>query len=251
MKDQLKKIAYTVLGAALFVLVWWVAAAAYKKPLLLPTPIEALREMGAELFGKERRALFWRSFGFSLLRSFVGFSVACLLALACAFASKACKPIRYILSPFIGIVRSLPTMSVILLFVLWLGSRQTPLWVAGLVIFPVLYSGMSGALSAVDRELEETARLYAGKKTYTFFRVYLPLSAPAFLHTAGGAASLTLKLTVAAEVLAQTRNSIGMLMQQTRIYFQIGRLMALTVSVVVASLCIELLVYAVRKAVEY
>lgn len=42
-----------------------------------------------------------------------------------------------------------------------------------------------------------------------------------------------------------------MLMQQTRVYFEIGRLMALTVAVVVASLLLELIIYAVRKAVAY
>ncbi len=122
---------------------------------------------------------------------------------------------------------------------------------SGLVIFPVLYSGLEGALAAVPVELEETARLYGGNAWHTFAHVYLPLSAPSFLPVAGGAASLTLKLTVAAEVLAQTRNSIGMLMQQTRVYFEIGRLMALTVAVVVASLLLELIIYAVRKAVAY
>ena len=68
---------------------------------------------------------------------------------------------------------------------------------------------------------------------------------------AGGAASLSLKLTVAAEVLAQTRDSLGLIMQQTRVYFQIGRLLAVTVVVVAAALFLEFSVYLIRKAVEY
>ena len=40
-------------------------------------------------------------------------------------------------------------------------------------------------------------------------------------------------------------------MQQTRIYFQVGRLMALTVAVVIAALALEFIVYLVRRAVEY
>ena len=62
MRKQAKNIVYTFLGAASIVVVWWIAAAIYDKPLLLPTPAEALRELGRELFVAPRRALFWRSF---------------------------------------------------------------------------------------------------------------------------------------------------------------------------------------------
>lgn len=238
---------YTVLGAVLIVAVWWIVAVVYDKQVLLPTPMGALRELCGEL----RSLLFWRSFAFSALRSLFGFAAACVLAVICAYAGKAFSPLRHVLAPVVGVLRSVPTMSVILLLVLWVDKQITPVIVAGLVIFPVLYSGLDAALSAIPSEFEETARLYAPSKPYRFCKVYLPLSAPAFLDVAGGAASLSLKLTVAAEVLAQTRDSIGMLMQQTRIYFEIGRLMALTVAVVIAALALEFIVYLVRRTVEY
>lgn len=247
MKAKAKSILYTFLGAALFVAVWWIASAIADKEIIFPTPAQAIKELCSEL----KSSLFWRSFGFSLLRSLIGFMIACAAALLCAYLGKAFEPVKKVLAPVIGIVRSLPTMSVILLLVLWTNSEVTPVVVAGLVIFPVLYSGIEAALSCVPRELEETARLYAAKRSYRFFKIYMPMSAPAFLQVAGGAASLTLKLTVAAEVLAQTRNSLGLIMQQTRIYFQTGRLMAITVAVVVASLVIEWVVYLLRKRVEY
>lgn len=238
---------YTFAGAALFVAVWWIAAAAYGKKLVFPTPLNAFAELGREL----SNGYFWKSFSLSVLRSVAGFCAACVLAVLCAYGGKAWNPLKRILSPVIGIVRSLPTMSVILLLVLWTGDALTPLIVSGLVIFPVLYSGLDAALAAVPAELEETARLYADSGAYKFAKVYLPLSAPAFLRVAGGAASLSLKLTVAAEVLAQTRDSLGLIMQQTRVYFQIGRLLAVTVVVVAAALFLEFSVYLIRKAVEY
>lgn len=242
-----KDLVFTVLGVLLFVAVWWIAAAAYGKELVFPTPVAALHALWDTL----KSIYFWRAFAGSLWRSLVAFVGACVLAIVCAYVAKACKPLRQILTPIIGIIRSLPTMSVILLFVLLLSSQWTPLFVSGLVIFPVLYSGIDAALSAIPPELEETARLYGGGAWYKFSKVYLPLSAPAFLRVAGGAASLTLKLTVAAEVLAQTRQSLGLMMQQTRIYFEIGQLMALTIVVVIAALVLEWIISLIRRAVEY
>ncbi len=247
MKRQITKTLYTFLGAVLFVAIWWIAAAVYNKPIVFPTPAETVGELATELCSK----LFWRSFAYSILRSLIGFSIACFAAVLCAYAGKICAPVKRILVPLIGVVRSMPTMSIILLLVIWTNSEITPVVVAGLVIFPVLYSGIDAALSAIPRELEETARLYGGSKTYGFLKVYLPMSAPAFMRVAGGAASLTLKLTVAAEVLAQTRDSLGLIMQQTRIYFQTGRLMTITVVVIVASLIIEAVAYTVRRVFEY
>lgn len=244
---KLRNTLYTLLGAAAVIAVWWIAAALYGKRLLFPTPADAVSDLKSELVS----IVFWKSFAYSVLRSVIGFAAACALSVLCAYAVKAWRPLRRVLAPVMGILRSVPTMSVILLLVLWAGSRLTPYFVTGLVIFPVLYSGLDAALSAVPQELEETAKLYAGKKGYMFFNVYLPISAPAFLTVAGGAASLSLKLTVAAEVLAQTRDSLGLIMQQTRIFFQIGRLMAVTVVVVLAALILEFIVYLIRKAVEY
>ena len=238
---------YTVIGAAAFVAIWWIAAAAYNKELVFPSPADALTRLWNELSS----AYFWRAFGNSLLRSLIGFAAAVFLSLVCAYLGALLPPFRKILSPVIGVLRALPTMSVILLFVLWMRSEVAPVLVAGLVIFPTLYSAVDAGLSTVPRDLRETATLYAGNRSYAFFKAELPMAAPAYLRVAGGAASLTLKLTVAAEVLAQTRESIGLLMQQTRISFDIGRLMALTVAVVVAALVIEFCVYLVRRAVDY
>jgi NitT/TauT family transport system permease protein len=242
-----KNVIYTVAGAALFVAVWCVASAVYGKETIFPSPAVALERLAQELAS----AYFWRGFALTLLRSVMGFLCACVLALLCAFAGKAFSPLRNVLAPVVGILRSLPTMSVILFLVIWTSGFLTPVIISGLVIFPVLYSGIDAALCSVPRELEETARLYAKSSVYKFFRIYLPMSAPPFLKVAGGAASLSLKLTVAAEVLAQTADSIGFMMQQTRIVFDIGKLMALTVAVVVAALALEFAVYLVRRLFEY
>lgn len=247
MRKAAKNVLYTVLGAALFVAVWHIAAAAYGKPFVFPSPADT----AVQLLNELGRAIFWRGFLYSVLRSFIAFVCACLLAVIFAFLGKAFAPVKKILAPVVGILRSLPTMSIILLLVLWTDGAATPVIISGLVIFPVLYSAIDSALYGVGCELEETARLYADNAAYKFFKIYLPMAAPPFLSVAGGAVSLSLKLTVAAEVMAQTRNSLGMLMQQASVYFEIGRLMALTVAVVIAAFVMELAVYLLRRMVDY
>lgn len=234
-------------GIAVVIAVWYIAAAVYDKPVLLPSPHAALAELGGVLTA----GWFWRGVAGSLSRAALAFVVSALLAAFFAFVGKACPAARRVFAPIIGVLRSVPTMSVILIALLWWGEDATPPIVAGLVVFPVLYSGLDAAFGAIDPELEETALLYAPNAAYRFARVWFPLAMPAFVRVAGGAAGMTLKLTVAAEVLAQTRESIGLLMQQTRLYFQIGQLMAITVVVVALSLAVEAVFAALYKLVRY
>jgi len=70
---------------------------------------------------------------------------------------------------------------------------------------------------------------------------------PAASRSAAGALSLTVKLMVAAEVLANTAGSLGAMMQTARIYFETAELMALTVATVLVSLLLEGVVYALLK----
>lgn len=233
---------YTILGAALIVAVWWGFTAAQGNRLLFPTPADTLDTLATCL----KEAWFWRAFAGSVLRALLSFFVALFAAGLCAFLGKVWHPVKYILAPVAGTVRSLPTMSVILILGLWVGGDYTPVVVAGLVVFPVLYSGLLAAMEAIPRELEETGRLYAGR-TYRFFKATLPLLMPSFSLTMSGALGLTLKLTVAAEVLAQTMKSLGLLMQQSSIVFDMGRLMALTAVVIITSLAFEGIVWVVRR----
>lgn len=222
---------------------WFICAAAVGDRLLFPTPAETVQSLRACF----KAGWFWRAFSKSGLRALAAFFVSLAAAGLCAFLGKTFRPVQKILAPVVGTVRSIPTMSVILILVILLGGEYTPVVVAGLVVFPVLYSGLWAAMAAIPRELDETALLYAPSRSYRFFKVTLPLLMPSFSLCLAGALGLTLKLTVAAEVLSQTRQSIGLLMQQSRIAFDTGRLMALTIAVIAASLLAEGVVWLVRR----
>ncbi|MDE7394523.1 MAG: ABC transporter permease subunit [Clostridiales bacterium] len=247
MRKRISDILYTVAGAALIVAVWFICAAVSGDDLLFPTPADTVHALKACL----KAGWFWRAFLKSGLRALVAFAVSLAEAGLCAFLGKTFRPVQKILAPIVGTVRSVPTMSVILILIILLGGEYTPVVVAGLVVFPVLYSGLWAAMATIPRELDETALLYAPSKPYRFFKVTLPLLMPSFSLTVAGALGLTLKLTVAAEVLAQTRQSIGLLMQQSQISFDTGRLMALTIAVIVASLLMEGLVWLVRRIFKW
>ena len=80
--------------------------------------------------------------------------------------------------------------------------------------------------------------------------IYLPLSAPYVLKEAGGALSFSVKLVVSAEVLANTWQSLGGMMQETKVYNEIPQLFALVAVSFLAGLVLEFAVSLLAEAAE-
>lgn len=247
MKDALKNVIFAAAAFAVSIAAWAVAAAAAGSDLILPAPKEAL----GELLRCLRAAWFWRAAWYTTLRSILGFALSfaagtTLAALSCRFTA-----VRRFVSPLMSVLAAVPTMSVILLLIVWFGADATPVFVALLVIMPVLYTGLTTAVDQIDISLVENARIYSVSGAYKLRKVYAPLVAPAYLDTCARAVSINFKLVVAAEVLSATRDSLGRLMQQAQTYFDTARLLAVTVGAIAVALLLEFAVRLIRRRFVY
>ena len=72
MKIKLPKWSYAPLCVAFWIALWWVVAALFNKPLLLPTPLQTLKALGALAATGE----FYLTVFFSLTRILIGILLA-------------------------------------------------------------------------------------------------------------------------------------------------------------------------------
>lgn len=78
-----------------------------------------------------------------------------------------------------GALRALPTLGVVLLLALWLGTGLGPPLVALVVLaLPPLLAGAYAGVSAVDRQTIDAARGIGMTETQVLFKVELPLAMP-------------------------------------------------------------------------
>ena len=245
MSGAAKNLIYPILGAAAFILLWLIAAAAIGAEIILPAPDRA----AVALFELLKSGAFWVDLAGTLDRSLKSFFLSFLLALALAAASALSRPLRRFLSPWIVILRSVPTISVILISLLWLKSSLAPIFIAFLITFPNMYSAIYGAIEGVDPGLVEMSRLYKVRRRDMVTRLYIPSILPAVFTSARSNISLNLKIIIASEVLAQTRESVGMAMQLSKIYLDTPMLMAWTAAAIVLAALLELAVEGVKRAV--
>ncbi len=250
--DAKKKLAaassvlYPIGAAAFTVALWAVTAAAAGNELLVPSVGETFAGLW-EMLGESAT---YAAIGGTVLRSLEGFALAFAAALLFAAPAVVWAPCRKLFAPFMAIMRSVPTMSVIMLSLLWATGAVTPLIVVFMTVFPVIYSSFIAAADGVDRKAVQMAAIYRVPLGTRVIRLYLPGVLPQIFESARSTLSLTLKITIAAEVLAQTRDSIGVGMQQAQSMLQTDRLLAWTLIAVVLGAMAELAVTAVAAAVR-
>lgn len=244
MGKKLLNILYPILSVALMLAVWAIAAAAVGERLILPTPAQTARAFVRLL----KSGAFWRAMGGTFVRALAAYGVCLALSLVLAAAAQA-QPVRRIVSPVMTVVRSVPTMAVIFLLLLWTGAKSAPVYVALTVMLPTMYSGFVTALDSVDAGLAEMSDVYRVPLYKRLFRLYIPSLVPALVSSATYL-SLGLKLVVAAEALAMTAKSLGMLLMQANTALETARLMAVALSAVLAGFIIEGLATLLRRPLK-
>ncbi len=237
------------LTACVFLIaVYFLAQAIVGNPLIFP-PFSDCVDAFFNLLGD---GAFYKALLQTLLRVLSAFGISFIPALFLAIVSYLYPTLGRFFAPVVSVLRSLPTLAVLLIILFWTSAGVAPVVVAFLTLFPALYSGILASLKQTDRGLVEMSKTYGVPLKKRVFNLYLPSSAPYILRESASALSLALKLVASAEVLAGTAFSLGRMMQDAKIYYetQTPLLFALVGVTFIVGLILEGTVFAVANFVE-
>lgn len=245
-KDNgLKSLIYPIIALIAILIVWAIAAAVVDAELIIPSVDATFKRLG-ELFSDGK---YWLSVLNTLWRAMRSFLYGTACAVALSLAAYCISPMRKLLDPLVSVLRSTPTMAIILIVILWLGSKAAPVLIAFLITFPLLYANFLAGFDAIDSGLKEMSEVYSARKRDVIFKLYLPSVAPYALDGMKSAVSLSIKVTIASEVMAQTLDSMGLYMQSAKVNLDTAGLLACTVTAIVLSYAAELIVSGIKKLV--
>ncbi len=237
---------YPILSIAIVIAVWAIVAAVKDNPLVLPMPDVVF----AEFFTLGADKTFWLAVLSSILRTIICFVTSFAIALLFAACGALWTPIHKVLSPMVTILRAAPTVAVILIMYAFFESDTMAIVVGFLISFPIMYSAFYGAITGIDADLIEMAKLYKVKPFDRILKIYLPSIAECLFDTSKSTLSLTLKVVVAAEILTSISTSIGGKIQVAYASFDIGFLLAWTLVAIVFSFVLEGVVSILKKVWE-
>lgn len=240
-----QNILYPLISVALAVALWFIAAKAVGVEYLLPSPAQTFEK----LVGLFSVAEFYKAIATTTLHAVISFVIAFIFACGAAILSSVSGVVKRILSPIIVIVRVAPTMSVIFLSVLWISSEKSPYLVCVFILFPMLYSRILSAISSVDGELLEMAKVYRVKRSVIITKLYLPHAGISLADECPGVLSFAVKLAVSGEAVVQSGISIGSFMNTSKAVFDTAEMIAYTVAAIVLGFVLEIFFKLINRLI--
>ena len=240
-----KNLIFSLLAIAALWLAWVVAYYTVRNDYVLPSVKDTFLALGGLL----RSGAFWRAFAGTLLRALWAFLLSLLLGCALAACSAVSEGVRAFLAPVVSVLRTVPTMAIVLVLLLWTNPSVAPVVIAVLVLMPAFYATTLSAVTQARERYGDLARVYGVGRGRQIAKLYLPLAAPAVLSQAGSIFSMGLKVTVSGEVLSATYRSLGGMMAEMQAFLRIPHLLALTLVTLVLGFALEGICYGVYKLI--
>ena len=226
---------YSLASLVIMLIVWVIFAVSVKNEYLVPSFTETVKAF----FACFSSALFYRSILATLIRVLLAFLVSFLLAFICSALSFIFKPFSSFIKPIISVIRTLPTMAVLLLVLVWFSPKNAPVFLCFLVLFPMIYLQFTAGFNSIDKGLIDASKVFKMTRKEKLTKMYIPLIFPYVFSHIGGNLSFAIKLTVSAEVMAYTQISLGGLINTANVYLQTAEVLALTIFAIILGLIIE------------
>ncbi len=233
------------LVALLWLAIWELVYLAVNSELLIASPFF--------VFEKLCRFAVTPSFWFSVLLSFLrialGFFMGVLFGVLFAVLSNLSSVFNAVFSPLLKIIRSTPVVSFIILAWVWIERDFIPVFIALLMVMPIVWEGARLGIESITAEHKELAKVFNLSFSKRLLKIYIPSVLPAFSSSVITSLGLAWKSGIAAEVICSPALSIGTGLYNAKIYLETGELFAWTTVIIILSFLFEkLLTSALKKA---
>src|SRR5690348_10585721 len=152
------------LGLAVLVALWQVIAMLISDPVFLPSVSQTAASFAHYLthpYPSQGKPL-WYDAATSLRRVLIGFAAGAAIGVALGAGMSASRVVRHAIDPVIEVLRTLPPLAFIPLFIIWLGIGEMPKEVLILIgVAPIMAVVTVAALDEVPEDLRLCARTLA------------------------------------------------------------------------------------------
>lgn len=203
--DKLKNKSAFLLLFCVIIILWKILSVFVGKEVIVPSPESTFHKMVQIIMGKD----FFVIVLSTIIRTLVSFFLSLVLALILGLLSFISKRVSFVVDPIVSIIRSTPTMAIIILALIWLGGEKSPIFIGFIVVFPILYSNVVEGFNNIDVNLIEMAKIYDVSKKEIVTNIYIPSIRNYLLAGINAALGLNFKVMISAEVMGQPKYAMG------------------------------------------
>lgn len=240
-RARLRRIATGVAGIAVLLVAWQAFAVILGDQVALPSVSQTTAQFVHYLtrpYPAEGKPL-WFDLYISLRRILVGFVIGVTIGVAVGAAMSARRTARHLIDPVIEVIRPLPPLAFIPLFIVWLGIGELPKEVLIIIgVIPIMAVTTVAALDEVAEDLRLCARTLGASPRYTLQHVQIRAALPGILTGMRIAMAGAWSSIVAVELLAAT-SGLGFLIMQAGDYLDTALVFAGIITIAVAGLILD------------
>lgn len=195
----------TVFSALGLIGLWACAAIAVGHDLIIPYPWQVFQIMLEQLF----TAGFFSLILNTAARMLKGLLFSMFSALLMILIENRFPRFRLLFAPLDVIIRTVPTITYIILALIWLGQEASVTAVIFFVLFPTFYSSLSLAFKQFHEKTDELLSIYPVTESEKSLKLALPMMAPALFNALKLAFGMGFKVSVMAEIMNEAKGGIG------------------------------------------
>lgn len=219
----------------IFLAIWQGLALLINNEIYLPKVMVVLRES----LNVIKDSLFFVTVGATLYRTLISFILAITLATLLGLLSVIFPKTKIILEPFNAIGKTIPTLVLVVLALIWFNKDVAPYIVGFAIAFPIIYEGVINSVLGIDKEIIEMAKIYEISERVKVKKIYIPTIKNYLIGILVSTFSLVFKVVVAGEVHGQPKFGIGSAVQLEKINFNTPGIFAWILIIALLSIVFE------------
>lgn len=234
---------YILLSCLFFIIIWDAAAKIINNNIFLPN----IKEVCYAIYEISCKDKFLFNIIISFERSVISFLAALILSVLLGMLSYMHPFFEYFIKPLNAFAKTIPTMVLVVLALVWCNKDYAPYIVGIGITFPILYEGIKDNLKNTDKKILEMAKIYEISTFDKVTKIYIPVIKIYLMSVFVSTLSLTFKVVIAGEVHGQPKYGIGSQIEVEKINFNTPGIFAWIVLIVIISLFMELIKYILIK----
>ncbi len=239
-RARTRRLATGAAGLLGFAIIWQVAAM-LANSVFLPSVTQTIQTLAHYIdrpYPSDGSPL-WLDAAVSLRRIVVGFTIGTAAGVILGAGMSASRVIRHLIDPLIEVLRPLPPLAFIPLFIIWFGIGELPKEVLIIIgVAPIMAVSTVAALDQVPDDLRLCARTLGATPLFTLLHVQIRSALPGIvtgmrISMAGAWTSI-----VAVELIAAT-NGVGYLIMQAGDYLNVALVFSGIIAIAIMGLTLD------------
>lgn len=236
---------YTVISCVLFIIIWECIAIFINNDIYLPR-VECIFK---EVINLVKDKNFYMYVSSSFMRTIISYLCALILSIFLGILTSVYPFFRYLITPVNLFIKTIPTLVLVVLALVWFDKDKAPFVVGFAIIFPILYEGIQNSLCKIDGNIMEMSSVYEVSSFDKFMKIYIPTMKFYLMSIFVSTFSLAFKVVIAGEVHGQPKYGMGSQIQIEKVNFNTSGIFAWIILIVLISLIFELINSILRKRV--